>query len=441
MARYDTEEIAGLVQDGRVHRAVYTDPDLFELEMERVFGRAWLCIGHDSQIPRPGDFVTTRMGRQPVIMVRQRDGSVRVLYNRCTHRGATVCSLARGNAKSFTCPYHGWTYGVDGTLQGVPVPEGYDAGFKDRMKSELGLTEVARVSNYRGFVFASLAHDGPPLQEFLGHMATSIDDLVDRAPDGDAEIAGGVAKHVYEGNWKFVIENHNDTIHPRFVHASSVAAAADQPDGAPTDGSGEIALRQMRQNGAPPDVWERLGLWTSDYGHSYMGDYHDDEKLLARSEDPVHRAYRERLEARHGPERTRQILGVSRFNSIIYPNLSFMSQFGQLRIVHPIAVDRTAVYTYVFRLKGAPEEMFETAVAFANVVNGIGSCVLTDDLETYERLQVGLASQGTDWVDVSRGAGRDEPDEHGLERGATGTSEIHIRNQFRAWRHYMTAEA
>jgi len=130
-------------------------------------------------------------------------------------------------------------------------------------------------------------------------------------------------------------------------------------------------------------------------------------------------------------------MSVSRFNTVLYPNLSFMGRFRQLRIVQPIAADRTVVETYTFRMPNAPPEMFRDSIAFANAVNGAGSLVLTDDLETYERVQNGLASQGGDWVDFSRGLGRDEQGDNATLRGSTGTSEIHLRNQFAAWAGYM----
>ncbi len=434
---WTTERIAELVQPGRVHRDAYTDPGIFDLEMERIFGRAWLLLGHDSQIPRAGDFVTTQMGRQPVLIVRRRDGGVSVLFNRCAHRGSTVCSAARGTVTQFVCPYHGWTYGLDGALLAIPSPEGYAEERSPQRR--LGLAEVPRTEVYRGFVFASLAADGPSLRDFLGPLISSFDDLVDRSPEGEVEVAGGVSRHAYDGNWKFVLENHLDTIHPRYVHASSIAAANEQDDSRPTDGAGEVAVRQMRQNGAPNELWEGIGLWVAGGGHGYMADYHDDEKLVAASDDPVHVEYQKRMEAAYGPERAREILSVTRWNSIVFPNVSFMSQFGQLRIVRPLAAGRTVLDTYVFRLKGAPEAMFRRAVAFANVVNGTGSPVLTDDLEVYERLQAGLGADGNEWVDTGRGFGRDVRDgDNGLDRGGTGTSEIAVRNQFRAWAAYMT---
>jgi phenylpropionate dioxygenase-like ring-hydroxylating dioxygenase large terminal subunit len=152
---------------------------------------------------------------------------------------------------------------------------------------------------------------------------------------------------------------------------------------------------------------------------------------------PVFAEYRRRLEARVGAEEATRILGVSRFNSVVYPNVSFMSQYRQLRIVHPLAVDRTVVYTYNIRLKGAPEQMFRDTVAFSNVVNGTASWVLTDDLEVYERVQRGLTAATPEWVYLGRGAGGDVEEAGGFRRGVTGTSEVYIRRQFEAWANYM----
>ena len=431
---------ADLVREDRVHHSVYSDPAIFELEMERLFGRAWLLLGHESQVANPGDYLTTRMAREPVILTRHHDGSLQVLINRCTHRGALVAHEARGNARQLVCPYHGWVFDTNGALRSVPVAKGYGADPQATFAG-LGLARVPRVSSYRGFVFASLAATGPDLVEFLGPIASSFDDMVDRAPDGAIEFAGGVFKHAYNGNWKLVLENHLDGIHPNFVHASSVDAARAVPDDpAARPGAeryAEIPLRQMRQNGAPEPVWEALGIWASEWGHGYMGDYHSDARLVAAMNHPVFAEYRRRLEARVGAAEAVRILGVSRFNSVVYPNVSFMSQYRQLRIVHPLTVDRTVVYTYNIRLKGAPEQMYRDTVAFSNVVNGTASWVLTDDLEVYERAQRGLTAAMPEWVVVARGAGGDVEEAGGFRRGATGTSELYIRRQFEAWRKYM----
>lgn len=435
----DPNALAMLVQSDRVHRSVYADPAIFDLEMAHIFGRAWLVLGHESQVKSPGDYFTTRMGREPVIVVRDDNGEVGVLINRCAHRGSMVCAEGRGRlatpGERFVCPYHGWSYDRAGVLQAVPFASGYEKG-----KLPLGLKAVPRVELYRGFIFASLAPQGVDLESFLGPARASFDDFVDRAPGGELEVAGGVFKHAYNGNWKLMLENHLDGAHPAWVHASSVAVARAAPEpGKPgQEHYYDIAVRQMRQNGAPDAVWEAIGMWTTPHGHGYMGDYHSDDRLVAGLGNPVFDEYRKRLIDHVGEEEADRILRVTLWNTIVYPNCSLMSQFRQLRILHPVAVDRSVVYTYSFRMKDAPEQMFRDTIAFANVVNGTGSWVLTDDLEVYERIQRGLSSGEVDWVYVGRGHGRDVKEDNGSTRGATGTSEIFVRGQFAAWLKYMS---
>jgi hypothetical protein len=196
----------------------------------------------------------------------------------------------------------------------------------------------------------------------------------------------------------------------------------------------------MRQNGAPYSFWEsQVGIWTYPNGHSYLGDYHDDSKLVAAMNDPVFRDYISALEAKKGKQAVAEILKVRRWNSNIYPNLSMMSQFQQLRIIQPISVNRTVVHTYNFRLRGAPDQMFRNTISFANIVNGTGSLVLTDDLEIYNRIGLGLSSEGAEWLEIGRGFQTDVPEEeHGGRKGKNSTSEIYIRNMFDAWVAYMS---
>jgi phenylpropionate dioxygenase-like ring-hydroxylating dioxygenase large terminal subunit len=359
------------------------------------------------------------------------------LHNQCAHRGALVVALDKGRTDEFQCCYHGWTYHLDGRLKAVPLQHGYPAEFNPKSQS-MAMLAVPRVSSYRGFIFVNQSESGPSLQDWLGYMTTSLDDMIDRAPDGELEVAGGVFKHIYNGNWKLCLENLCDAAHPWFTHRSSIDAAQQQKDDVYSDGAGEIAIRQMRQNGAPYSFWEsQVGIWTYPNGHSYLGDYHDDQKLVAAMNDPAFREYIDAMEKRKGREETKRIMEVRRWNSNVYPNLSFMSQFQQLRIIHPLAVDRTMVCAYTFKLRGAPERMFHNAIRFANIVNGTGSLVLTDDLEIYNRIGLGISSEGAEWLQIGRGYQSDVADEHGGRRGKNSTSEIYIRNMFDAWVGYM----
>ena len=216
-------DYGALVGDDRIHVSLYTDPRVFADEMERIFYRGWVFVGHESEIPGPGDFVTRPLGEQPVIMARTTGGEVVVMLNRCAHRGTLVCPLDRGHTRVFACPYHGWTYDVDGTLLGVPYPGGLDAAFDKR---EHGLTRAPRQAVYRGFVFASLSPDGISLAEHLGAATRLIDRTCDLSPEGGIELTAGWVKHRGAANWKMLPENDSDGYHLGFVHMALFRALA-----------------------------------------------------------------------------------------------------------------------------------------------------------------------------------------------------------------------
>ena len=210
--------IAEMIGEGRVHSRIYTDPRIFDLEMARIYSNSWVYIGHVSEVPALADYRMRRMGRTPVILVRGRDDVVRVLINRCRHRGAQVCETESGNTKFFRCWYHGWCYDTTGKLVEVTGRDGYGSRLK---MEEMGLTPVPRVDEYRGFVFANLAPEGESLRASLGHAAAIIDLMVDASPTGQIHVDGGSNKTTYRGNWKLV---GMDGYHPNYVHASVVAA-------------------------------------------------------------------------------------------------------------------------------------------------------------------------------------------------------------------------
>ena len=235
MSPYTSEHLKSLVQDTRIHRDVYIDKAIFDLEMERIWGQAWIYVGHESQVSQPGDFYTTRLGAENVVMVRDKSGALNVIYNRCGHKGAKVVARRCGSAKGFRCPYHGWTFKLDGGLRGVPAAAGYkETGF-DKDDPCYSMQKVAQVESYRGFVFASLSKDMVPLSEFLGDVAATLDNIADRAPDGEVEVVGGPLRYVHDCNWKMFIENLNDAMHPMVAHASVGDSArryvADMPEG------------------------------------------------------------------------------------------------------------------------------------------------------------------------------------------------------------------
>src|SRR4051812_6811623 len=184
-ARYDE-----LVQPLRVHGSLYTSPEIFADELQQIWYRTWVYVGHVSEVAEPNDYVRKNIGPQDVIMARTDDGEVLLLLNRCAHRGNLVCEASAGNSSSFRCPYHGWTYRNNGDMLGYPFPQGYGG----RNKLGLGLGRVPRVGVYQGFVFGSFAEDGPSLEEHLGEAKGEIDRLVRLSPDGEVEITAGFLK-------------------------------------------------------------------------------------------------------------------------------------------------------------------------------------------------------------------------------------------------------
>ena len=430
---YTNDQIAELVRDDSVHKSVYTDPALYQLEMERIYGRAWIYVGHDSQVPNPGDFHATRIGDQDVVMVRASDRKVYVLYNRCPHKGAQVVPEGCGNTgKFFRCPYHAWTFKLDGSHLAAPLRAGFEGTCYDPKHPDFSMRKLARVESYRGFVFASQAVEGPSLTDFLGGVISSIDNLCDRSPVGEVEVAGGVFRVWQNSNWKVFYENLHDTMHAQVTHESSVVAARDQVEAM---GEMPLELHIMDGNGEPYEFWEKLDLCAYENGHGYMEGIFNPG---AAERDPVMRAHAEVLEAAYGPERTREILGMNRHNTIIYGSGSPHTVFQQFRVIRPVAVDRTMIEIQTFRLKGAPEAVFRRSLMYANVINSPSSNVMADDVELYARCQHGNQTRGGEWVSLHRYVGTDREIEGGMV-SSNGTSELPMRNQFRAWKQYMTA--
>lgn len=422
---------AGEFIDGeRVHSRAYTDAAVFALERERLFGRAWLYLAHESQLREAGDFVTARLADVPVLLTRHTDGTIRGSINKCAHRGAQVCQHAAGRQRRFTCPYHGWTFGTDGRLLAVPMRAGYDA--LDLDDPRLSLAPVPRLAAYRGFVFGSLAAEGPDLAAWLGPIASALDDMVDRAPGGELEMAGGVHRHSYRANWKLQIENLQDFAHPIFAHESSNAAPAKRE----ADRAELRADDVMAGNaGASFEFIERAGVSAFPGGHSFIGGLPIPQPIPPAAEA----AYRAALEARHGAKRAAEILAISRHQAIVYPSLAVQAQFQQLKVIRPVRADYTEIDVYCFRMKGAPPEYHRAAVTFVNAANAPASPILTDDLAIYERAQAAMtASPG--WLWFGCGAGRDAPDNRGGLHGP-GSSELAMRNQFRAWGDYLFGRA
>jgi benzoate/toluate 1,2-dioxygenase subunit alpha len=425
--------IRDLVEPGRVHRRVYTDPDVFELELEMIFGRGWLYVGHESQVPEPGDYFATELARKPIIMVRHRDGTIRVMANRCTHRGAKLVNLPKGKVTRFQCLYHGWSFDTDGALVNVPIPEGCGDHFN---KECFNLSVLPRVAEYRGFVFASFARGGTSFDDHITPVKASIDDLVDRAPEGRLALDLGAHRYHYDGNWKLQVENVLDSYHVPFSHASTVSQKGVQFARREGDKAGAQVLDDNKKSTSTS--WKLRRSYVAGNGHGWTSNtqLNDNERS-----SPAFNEYKEALIARVGASRAEEILTPRLHNTLIYPNVSVMGLNIHVRVINPVAVNRTKVTVYPIRLVGAPDSMNFGNLRLLNVTHSAASFVQTDDVEAFVRSQRGLTNEGTDWVDISRGLGVEEFDAANNANRELAVHEMAVRAQYAAWVNYMTADA
>jgi phenylpropionate dioxygenase-like ring-hydroxylating dioxygenase large terminal subunit len=402
-----------LVQDDRIHASLYTDPRVFADEMERIFHRGWVFVGHETEIPRPGDYVTRHVASEPVVMVRGSDGSLSVLINRCRHRGTMVCQAERGSVRTLTCPYHGWTYDLRGELLGVPYPGGY-AGFD---KSAYGLARAARVSTYRGFVFASLSADGISLREHLGSATKLIDRSCDLSPVGEIELTAGWVKHRCAANWKMLPENDSDGYHLGFVHRAMFQT---------------IRSQYQRVVGDEKTIKAVVRDWGN--GHieiDWSPGYEDLFEWFGGASGDAVAGYVAALERRDGTETARRRFREGPAHALIFPNL-FLGETN-IAIVQPVGVEECVHWHTPMFLKGVPE-FNGRLLRMAEAGMGPASFLMPDDLIVAGRNQLGLHAQTTPWLLLGRGLHRETVDAEG--RTVSHVTDETTNRGF--WRHYRT---
>jgi nitrite reductase/ring-hydroxylating ferredoxin subunit len=433
MGMYDNQYLTSLIKKDRVHRSLYTDPEIFAMEMDRIWGHAWIYVGHDSQVREPGDYFATTIGTQPVVMTRHTDGRIHVLYNRCAHKGAQVVADTCGRARQLRCCYHGWVYDTDGTCKHIPQEAGYAGVGWGKGDPTANMQRVARVDAYRGLVFANMSPAGPDLKTWLSGAAASIDNLADRSPEGRLEIAGGCFRYVHDSNWKMFVENLNDAGHPMVVHQSSSGTAKRVFDErmdkhAPVPFELEM-LAPFTNN---YEFFDKMGLTAWDYGHSVTGG-----KISIHSEYSPIPGYPEAMIAAYGEERAKHILSMQRHNTVVYPSFTLKGVITSIRIVKPVAVNKTIIESWVFRQVGAPEELFRRSITYCNLINSHANLVGPDDWEAYHRVQNGLScAHGGEWVSLHRYLDQDEVAEEEIR--ALGSSDMVFRHEYKTWLSYMT---
>jgi phenylpropionate dioxygenase-like ring-hydroxylating dioxygenase large terminal subunit len=402
---------AELVRPDHVHGSLYTDPAIFDLELQRIWRRTWVYVGHVSEVPQPNDFVMKSIGPEPIIMTRDKQGQVHLLHNRCPHRGNRVCMTEQGQARSFTCPYHGWTFGNDGALRGFPFPSGYEG--VDR--ADLGLGRVARVGIHRGFVFGSMATDGPSLDEHLGAAKGAIDALCLNSPTGEVEITAGFLKHKVRANWKFLVENETDGYHPSFVHASIFEVAQ---SGIGTLYSSDSTAVSRDFGGGHTENDLRPEFRKRDVPLGWFG------TTAGKLPD-----YVQAMESTYGPDEARRIMIDGTPHIMIWPNL-FIAEI-QIFVIQPLAVDQTVQHVTALQFKGAPDLNRRMRQQTMGSVGPAGF-LLADDAEMYERTQLGVMASNPEWLYLGRGRHRERLDEQGYRVG-DATDETPSRG---IWRHY-----
>jgi len=408
-----------LVRDDRVNGRLYYDPAIFQDEIEKIWRREWLYVAHESEIPEPGDYVTRRMGLDPVIVARDEDGGVNVMLNRCTHRGNTVCQSERGNSHAFRCAYHGWTFNNRGDLMGVPYAAGYDESFR---KADFPLARVPRVGTYRGLIFASLSADGPTLEERLGRARKLLDQFVDLSPEGELVVRSGVLKHAYRGNWKMALENSVDGYHPNILHHAAMAMM--------TRGKGDMeAIFGERSDARARD----LGNGAAQLDLNAVNTRNGGRVVPPGWSRAAFEDYRAAMERRYGADEADRIIAQGPPHFCLFPNLIFI--LNQFRVIQPVSVDETVIYYYPTLLKGAPEEINQRRLSETYLIHGPAGRVAPDDFEAYERNQEGFSARVNEWLLLRRGLHREDRETDGAIAG----HETDETTQRAIWRYYREA--
>ena len=406
----------------RVHRSALTSPEILEIEWSRLFEKSWLYLGHVSELPSPGDYLRRTIANRPLIFLRDMQGSVRVFFNSCPHRGTNVCREDRGNAAGFTCFYHGWSFDMSGTLVGVPDHTGYSQAFLAAGHS----LASPRFDSYRGMYFVYFGTDAPSLEDYLGNAREIIDLTLDSAELlGGWQVIRGTAQFDVQANWKLLVENSVDNYHFATVHRSFTEFEAN---------------RRARLGVARPSVNRIDNSRGLAFGNGHVGMTTQATGRTIASPNPIWseeiasevRALRQRLDERFGAERSRVMCETSRF-LIIFPNVAFQdTQSGfRIRQIWPISADRMSVMQWELVPRNEQEALAarrrESSVTFL----GGGGFGTPDDIEALESCQLGFRAGAPEWSDMSRG----------MQRVARSDDELTARGFWREWHARMMGRA
>ncbi len=416
----------GAVQD----RRIYFDEEIYQQELERVFGRSWLFLAHESAIPEPGDFVTTFMGQDRVIVARGKDGKVRAFLNSCNHRGNLVCAADSGNARSFVCNYHGWTYGLDGSLVQVPLEK--EAYYGKIDKGRWGMKPVAQVASYRGFVFGNWDPKAPSLEEYLGEMGWYLDSFMD--VPGGAELLGPPIKVRVKANWKLFAENFiGDWYHVGWTHTAGALAVG--------GATAAVAGNTM--------VLPGVQISTS-YGHGFNAAMAPDDSVPSLHQREAARGYEAWVRERR--KIVAEKLGQWRsriYNSIwdgsIFPNTSLLRGIDVWKVWQPRGPRELDIWTWTIVEKEMPDDLKRLIRHTAEKTFGAAGIFEADDGENME----GCTWSSNGWMTrqqelfAGMGTGQERSHEElpGIVSAEHPFAEIAHRGFLRNWSRMMSAES
>ncbi|SER87279.1 benzoate 1,2-dioxygenase large subunit [Corynebacterium cystitidis] len=374
----------------RLNREIFTDEEIFELEMKYIFEGNWIFLAHESQIPNVGDYFTTNIGRQPVVITRSKDGKLNCLINSCSHRGAMLCRRKVDNRTTLTCPFHGWTFSNDGTF--LKAKDEQNGAYPNNFNTEGShdLRRVPKFESYRGFLFGSLNDDVVELEEFLGDTRVILDMLIDQSPEG-LEVLKGASTYTYDGNWKLQAENGADGYHVSSVHWNYAATTSRRSTGESANDTKAMDAGKWGEQGG--------GYFSYPYGHLMLW------SEWANPEDrPIFDRLAE-LKDLHGEERGTFMVGASR-NLCLYPNVYIMDQFStQIRRLEPVSVDKTEVTIFCIAPKGESAENRAARIRqYEDFFNATGMAT-PDDLEEFRSCQKTYRATSFPWNDMTRGLG------------------------------------
>ena len=415
-----------LIQEDRIHRSVYTSDALFQREMRNIFANSWVFVGHESEIPAAGDFVTRHLGGRPVIITRDADADIHVLFNRCAHRGAKVCREDKGKSKVFVCPYHSWSYDLAGRSVSVPLDYAYDA---DRESGRFDLLTVPRVSTYRGFIFGCLNPEQVPLEDYLAGSKQVIDEWLDRYGDGAVEVSG-TQRYRIAANWKFVTDNQGDGYHPAYSHRSLLMMAASR-----------YGDKDIQYFAADPDA-SRMFVKAFRNGHYYLDQRPEMHAVSAwelQRPQPGREHLEQTLPEKYGEDEAKRLLELAvgaGMNLTVFPNLLLIG--NQIQLIDPLGVAETDLYWFATTVSNLPDEVNAMRMRTQEDFPMFGE---VDDVENFESCQAGLGIPEAEWVDCSRHlhSEREVVDIDGIR--APVTSDITMRTFYKEWKRLMSLGA